>query len=85
MDGQYDQAKSVSVNYNYGGNEKDDDDKMVLKTPELYQNPNSAMKSLTLPAEILEYNSDKFPDNGAADTFAGASLKTDLSKKCMMR
>ena len=74
------------MNYNYGGDPKDDDDnRIAVKTPEIYQNPNSGMKSLTLPAELLEYNSDKFPDNGAADTFAGASLKIDILQKCMMR
>ena len=88
-DMKYNQSQRQSVNYNYGdrdvdshGNELDD---WVVKTPLQYQNPNSGIKSLTLPEVFEEYNTDKFPDNGAVDTFVGATLRVDQIKKYMSK
>jgi hypothetical protein len=56
-----------------------------VRTPEIYQNPYSDIKSLNLPEGISRYDEYKFPDNGEVDTFIGASLKVNLLKKYMQK
>jgi hypothetical protein len=86
-DMKYNQA-TQSLNYNYGaadGEPGGEEPDWQVKTPVQYQNPNSAIKSLTLPEVLLEYNTDAFPDNGAVDTFVGATLRMDQVKKYMQK
>jgi len=87
-----DSPTKVNLTFNYGEHdEKAAENKQEpLRAPELYQNPYSEIKSLTLPEgkldpNALKYNDDKFPENGAADTFIGASLKVDMLKKYMQK